>query len=106
MPASLPDAPPVDIGEGALLGEIFRRLEVAYGAEKWHWYAEHIASPIDVVAGAILVQHTAWRNAERALEALRDAGALDVQSLAAMPDADLQRLIRVSGTPSIKSRRL
>lgn len=62
--------------------------------------------PIDVIVGAILVQHTVWANAERALEALRDAGALDTRTLASMPDDDLLPLIRVSGTPSVKALRL
>jgi endonuclease-3 related protein len=61
---------------------------------------------MDIIAGAILVQHTSWTNAERALDALRDAGALDAAVLASMHDDVLLPLIRVSGTPTIKARRL
>jgi endonuclease-3 related protein len=61
---------------------------------------------MDVIAGAILVQHTAWQNAERALEQLRAAGALDPKMLGTMPDEELIPLIRVSGTPTVKARRL
>jgi endonuclease-3 related protein len=61
---------------------------------------------MDIVAGAILVQHTTWTNAERALERLRDAGALDADTIATMPDERLAELVRVSGTPSVKARRL
>jgi endonuclease-3 related protein len=61
---------------------------------------------MDVIAGAILVQHTAWRNAERALEQMRDAGALDSRRLATMPDEALVPLIRISGTPTVKARRV
>jgi endonuclease-3 related protein len=61
---------------------------------------------MDVIAGAILVQHTAWRNAERALEQMRDAGALESRLLATMPDDVLVPLIRISGTPMVKARRL
>ncbi len=59
-----------------------------------------------MLAGAILVQHSAWANAERALDELRRAGALDTAVLAAMPEDHLASLIRVSGTPAVKARRL
>ncbi len=61
---------------------------------------------MDVIAGAILVQHTTWRTAERALESLRAAGALDVDALASMPEDEIAELVRVAGTPSVKARRL
>ena len=64
------------------------------------------ARPIDVIVGAILVQHTTWMNAERALEALRDAGMLDMSALSSAPDAEIAAHVRVSGTPSVKARRL
>src|SRR5437764_11883052 len=98
MPASHPDA--------ARLREIYRLLEGAYGSETWHWSPEHVGSPIDVLAGAVLVQHTTWSNAERALEAMRDAGTLDTAVISAMPEGELAAQVRVSGTPTIKARRL
>jgi endonuclease-3 related protein len=85
---------------------VYTRLDRAYRDETWHWSPGYIRGPMDVVAGAILVQHTAWPNAERALEHLRDAGALDPGALLAMPDDALVPLIRVSGTPTVKLRRL
>lgn len=54
----------------------------------------------------MLVQHTTWTNAERALEQLRAAGLLDMRAIASAPDDVLLPLIRVSGTPTIKLRRL
>jgi endonuclease-3 related protein len=62
--------------------------------------------PMDIVASAILVQHTTWSNAERALSALRDAGALDAAVLASMAEVEIARLVRVSGTPAVKAKRL
>ncbi len=82
-----------------------RALERAYRDDVWHWMPD-LARPIDVIVGAILVQHTTWTNAERALAALRAAGALDASTLASMPDAEIAALVRVSGTPSVKARRL
>jgi endonuclease-3 related protein len=64
------------------------------------------ARPIDVIVGAILVQHTTWTNAERALASLRAAGALDIDALATLPEAAVAELVRVSGTPTVKARRL
>jgi endonuclease-3 related protein len=92
--------------DGAAVQAIYDRLEAAYGNDHWHWYPQHVAGPLDVVVGAILVQHTVWTNAERALEQLRDAGALDVEALAALPEERLIELIRVSGTPNVKAKRL
>ena len=98
MPASHPDA--------ARLREIYRLLECAYGSETWHWSPEHVRGPIEVLVGAVLVQHTTWSNAERALESMRAAAALDTVTITAMPDDELASLVRVSGTPTIKARRL
>ena len=88
-----------------LLG-VYEKLHAVHGSEHWHWYPEHIQSPLDVIAGAVLVQHTTWQNAERALEALRAAGALDERALLAIEESRLQALIRVSGTPAVKAKRL
>ena len=86
--------------------QIYHRLDAAYAGEVWHWAPQHAAGPMDIIAGAILVQHTNWTNAERALDALRAAGALDPAQLASMSDDAVVPLIRVSGTPTIKARRL
>jgi endonuclease-3 related protein len=93
-------------GASVSLGELYARLDAAYGSEVWHWMPDYVRGPMDVVAGAVLVQHTNWRNAERALDAMRDAGALDPTVIVAMELEALAALIRVSGTPSIKARRL
>jgi len=79
-------------------------LEAEYRRETWHWMPDYVRGPFDVIAGAVLVQHTSWQNAERALDRLRDAGALDAATLAAMPEAELAALVRVSGTPRVKAR--
>lgn len=88
------------------LSTIFSLLDDAYRDQKWHWSAPHVRAPFDVFAGAVLVQHTTWRNAERALEALRASDALDPAVLAAMPEDASAALVRISGTPSVKARRL
>lgn len=86
--------------------DIYHRLEAMYGSEPWHWAPEQVRAPVDILAGAVLVQHTTWTNAERALEQLRAAGLLDMRAIASVPNDVLLPLIRVSGTPTIKVRRL
>jgi endonuclease III related protein len=98
MPMPQPD-------RGALR-EIDDALHSVYGEDVWHWMPEVAHDPMNIVVGAILVQHTTWTNAERALQSLRDAGVLDCATLASMPEAEIARLVRVSGTPTVKAKRL
>jgi len=65
----------------------------AYGPQQW-WPAK---TPFDVILGAYLTQNTAWKAVERSLENLRDAGALTVEGLRAVPLKKLRRLIQPSG---------
>jgi endonuclease-3 related protein len=95
-----------DGGPAPSIPEIFDLLHARYGGEPWHWSPPHARGPMDVICGAVLVQHTAWPGAERALEALRDATSLDPAAIAAMPDDELAALIAMSGTPRVKARRL
>ena len=83
---------------------ILDALERMHGAERWHWTPA--SDPFEVALGAILVQHTAWTNAERAIDRLREADALDPAALAALPDAAIEELIRPSGQYRTKARKL
>ncbi len=89
---------------GADLRHITSALDTMYGALHWHWNSA--TPPFEVAVGAILVQNTAWTNAERALERLRAAGALSPDAMAALPDAELENLIRPSGQFRQKARKL
>jgi endonuclease-3 related protein len=102
---SRPDAAPA-LAHASPVMDVYRALDAAYGGETWHWMPDVVRGPFDVIAGAILVQHTTWQNAERALEALRAAGALDARMLATMPPESIAAIVRVSGTPRVKARRL
>jgi endonuclease-3 related protein len=86
---------------GALL-QVYRRLLARFGPAGW-WPGE---SPFEVCLGAILVQNTAWANAERALEALRRRGLLSFEALFRLPASRLAPLLRSSGTFRVKARRL
>jgi endonuclease-3 related protein len=69
------------------------QLVEAYGPQYW-WPAQ---SAFEVIVGAYLTQNTAWKAVERSLANLRDAGALSVDGLRAIPLDKLRRLIQPSG---------
>jgi endonuclease-3 related protein len=86
------------------LRDVHERLAAYYDLDRWHWRDE--STPFEICLGSILVQHTAWTNVEKALVNLRDAGIDSVEKLAALPDDELGALVRPSGTPTVKARRL
>jgi endonuclease-3 related protein len=59
-----------------------------------------------VIVGAILVQQTAWPNAERALDNLRAAGALSTAGMRVLTEDDLAAIVRPSGFYRGKARKL
>jgi endonuclease-3 related protein len=82
--------------------EVYERLLAAFGRQSW-WPGE---TPFEVLVGAILVQNTAWKNVERAIANLREAGVLEPRALQGLPDEDLEELIRPAGYFRVKARRL
>jgi endonuclease-3 related protein len=80
----------------------YERLYAAFGPQHW-WPGE---SPFEIMVGAVLVQNTAWRNVERAIRNLHDAGVMDPQALYALPIEELAELIRPAGYFQVKARRL
>lgn len=86
------------------LPAVFERLEAMHGGEVWHW--DPPTPPFEVMVGAILVQRTTWRNAERALERLRTARALEPDTLLSLPEGELEALVRPAGFFRTKARKL
>ena len=91
-----------NIGMTVTLDEIYQRLYDVYGPQKW-WPAE---TPFEVIVGAILVQNTAWSNAQLAIQQLRDANLLTPDRLYALPVEELEQLIRSAGYYRMKTRML
>jgi endonuclease-3 related protein len=87
---------------GRTLRKIYRRLMDAYGPQHW-WPAREL---FEVIVGAILTQSTAWTNVEKAIESLREAGALSPAALRRLSLAELARLIHACGYHNVKARRL
>jgi len=82
--------------------EAYEALRAAFGPQHW-WPGE---SPFEIMVGAVLVQNTAWRNAERAIANLREAGAMNPRAMYALPPKELAELIRPAGYFQVKTRRL
>jgi endonuclease-3 related protein len=93
-------AVPLSIPNG--VAEVYARLRDGQGPQGW-WPAE---TPFEVCVGAILVQNTAWSNAEKAIRSLREAGRLSYEGLAGLSPEALAPLIRSSGCHNVKARRL
>ena len=85
-----------------ILHKYFDALLQAHGEQYW-WPAR---APFEVIVGAILVQNTAWTNAERAIANLRAARLLTPTAIEKVPLAKLARLIRPSGYFRQKARKL
>lgn len=85
-----------------MLRDVYERLLAALGPQQW-WPGD---SPFEVLVGAVLVQNTAWRNVQRAIENLRDAGVMNPAALYALSAAELAELIRPAGYYQVKARRL
>jgi endonuclease-3 related protein len=86
----------------SLASRILEQLLAVYGPQRW-WPAE---SPFEVVVGALLVQNTAWTNASRAVERLKQERLLHPRALQRARLTKLARLVRVAGFHNVKSRRL
>ncbi len=82
--------------------QAYERLHTTFGPQHW-WPGE---SPFEIMVGAVLVQNTAWRNVERAIANLRDAGVMEPSALYALPSEELAELIRPAGYFQVKTHRL
>lgn len=87
---------------GIGLGGVYEQLLAAYGPQNW-WPAD---SPFEVIVGAILIQQTAWPNAEKALANLRASDALSPEGLCDLSEDEIAALIRPSGFFRSKARKL
>jgi endonuclease-3 related protein len=92
------------VSERKTLLRLHEALLARLDIDRWHWDGH--TSSTDVCLGAILVQHTSWDNVEKALARLREAGAASFDVLGGLEDEALENLVRPSGTPRVKARRL
>jgi endonuclease-3 related protein len=81
---------------------VYKRLLRRFGPQGW-WPGD---SRVEIVAGAVLVQNTNWRNVEKALNNLKRALLLDFKRLLEMKRETLEELIRPAGCYRVKAARL
>lgn len=84
------------------LMEIYDLLYERFGPQDW-WPAK---TQFEVIVGAILTQSTSWRNVEKAISNLNDAGVLSLDGLLETDIHELAELIRPSGYYNMKARKL
>ncbi len=82
--------------------EIYNRLFNTFGPQHW-WPGE---TPFEVMIGAILTQNTNWKNVERAIRNLKDAGVFTPEELFSLSHQRLASLIRSSGYFNQKANKL
>ena len=78
-----------------MIPRLFHALFDIYGEQ--HWWPSKGGSRWEIVAGAILVQNTAWGNVEKALANLEAAGLMSPDRILAMPDDELREAIHPAG---------
>jgi endonuclease-3 related protein len=90
-----------DMLTGSLV-EIYDLLYERFGPQRW-WPAK---TQFEVIVGAILTQSTSWRNVEKAISNLENAGVLSVEGILKIDIHELAELIRPSGYYNMKARKL
>ncbi len=78
-----------------MIRKLFDLLFAIYGEQ--HWWPSKSGTRWEIVAGAVLVQNTAWCNVEKALANLEVADRMSPESVLALPDDELRELIRPAG---------
>ena len=84
--------------------ELFIALFRAVKIKDFRWWPGF--GGFEVVVGAILIQNTAWHNADAALQNLRSKGLLSLDGIVGLDEAELAEIIKVSGFYNQKARRL
>ncbi len=110
------------MADDSAVWEVFSRLFAAYGPRGW-WpvtpsrtespvYRPGVYLPacraeqVEIAAGAVLTQNTSWKNAAKAVSALKRRDLLDPERLCACDKEALRELIRSSGYFRQKADRL
>ncbi|WP_114855646.1 endonuclease III domain-containing protein [Brachybacterium sp. YJGR34] len=100
------DASPAPQGTspGAVdLRALHAELRHRHGPQGWWWPGEE---PFEIAVGAVLVQRSRWEQAAASLAALRGQGLLAPAPLARAEEARVRELVRPSGLPTLRPRRV
>ena len=91
---------PAELAAG--LEPLLDALAEHFGPQRWWTTTE----PFEVIAGALLVQNTAWTGAAKAIENLRASGALSIEGVLGLDELQCQELVRPSGSFRQKTAKL
>lgn len=84
------------------VGQLYKKMLAEMGPSGW-WPAE---SKAEIIVGAILIQNTNWRNADRAMTIFRKETAFVPAKILALSPTQLQTMVRPAGFYQNKSRSL
>ncbi|MGB4239275.1 MAG: endonuclease III domain-containing protein [Candidatus Hydrothermia bacterium] len=87
---------------GRILEKIYFLLYNHFGSQHW-WPGD---GEVEIIVGAVLTQNTSWRNVERAIANLKDAGLVDIEAINKVSENEFANLIKPSGFYRIKAQRL
>ena len=79
----------------SLIYQLFKDLLKIYG--KQGWWPSKSGDRWEIITGAILTQNTAWTNVEKALTNLGSADVMSAEKILAIPEREIQELIRSAG---------
>lgn len=81
---------------------VYNILHKTYGPQRW-WPAD---TALEMMAGAILTQNTAWANAEKAIGRLKQKKLLSYAALLKAKPSVIRECIRPAGYFNVKAQRL
>lgn len=79
---------------------LYEAMVAAHGRTDW-WPADSL---FEIIVDAVLIQNTTQRNAEKALDLIRAAGALDPRIMRDLDMGEIARIVRPAGFYTTKSR--
>lgn len=82
------------------ISSLYQKMLDQMGPSHW-WPAD---SKTEIIVGAILIQNTNWRNADKAVRLFRQQTLFDPAKILALKEEDLQDLVRPAGFFKNKSR--
>lgn len=80
--------------------ELYNKMRQNMGSSGW-WPAE---SKAEIIVGAIMIQNTNWRNADKAVTGFRNQTNFNPATIRQLTTAELQKLARPAGFYQNKSR--
>jgi len=88
-----------------MLPRIYETLLEFFGFQNW-WPTKSGNKAEEIIIGAVLTQQTAWRNVEKSIDNLINAGCLSLKRISGMKLKEIENLIKPCGFYRVKAKRL